>query len=207
MATNLINAGVFLVSTFFGLYILAVVLRFLMQVSRVDFYNPFSQGLFKITDPVVRPLRRVIPGLYGVDFAVLTLALCLQIVALLLVILLRGFPLPDPISLLVWSITGILALVMRIYWFALIVMVIASWIAPYSNHPVIALVYQLTEPLCAPARRLVPPMGGMDFSIILVFVFITLIDTYLVIPPLMDNFCPIPTSIFAQHCPRYIIGL
>ena len=79
---------------------------------------------------------------------------------------------------------GVVSTIFDIYFFALIVMVIGSWIAPYSNHPAMALVYQLTEPVCAPARKLLPPMGGLDFSIILVFVAITLIDTYLVIRPL-----------------------
>ena len=74
--------------------------------------------------------------------------------------------------------------ILDIYFFALLIMVIASWIAPYSNHPAMALVNQLVEPVCAPARKLLPPMGGMDFSIILVFVAITLIDSYLVIRPL-----------------------
>jgi YggT family protein len=62
--------------------------------------------------------------------------------------------------------------------------VIVSWVAPYSNHAAMALVNQLTEPVCQPARKLLPPMGGMDFSIILVFVAITLIDRYLIIRPL-----------------------
>ena len=83
-----------------------------------------------------------------------------------------------------WSLVGLVSSIFDIYFIALIVMVIASWIAPYSNHPAMALVHQLTEPICAPARKLLPPMGGIDFSIILVFVAITLIDSYLVVQPL-----------------------
>ena len=71
-----------------------------------------------------------------------------------------------------------------IYFFALLITVITSWIAPYSTHPILTLITQLTEPLCKPARKLLPPMGGIDFSIILVFVFISLIDNFLVIQPL-----------------------
>lgn len=207
MLGNLVNALIFLIDTLVGLYIFAVVLRFMMQTSRVDFYNPFSQGIFKLTDPPVRPLRRLIPSLYGVDVAVLVLAFILQLAALLLVVFLRGYPMPSVASLILWPLLGILALVLRIYFFALIVMVIASWIVPYSNHPVLLLVYQLTEPICAPARKLLPPMGGLDFSIILVFIFITLIDTYLLVTPMMNQFCPVPAGIFAQHCPRFVLGL
>jgi YggT family protein len=83
-----------------------------------------------------------------------------------------------------WVLLGLFAIIFKIYFFALLVSVVASWIAPASNHPALSLVYQLIEPICAPARKLLPPMGGIDFSIILVFVFINLIDSYLVIQPL-----------------------
>jgi YggT family protein len=83
-----------------------------------------------------------------------------------------------------WSLVGLLSTIFKIYYFSLIIMVIVSWVAPNSNHPAMALVNQLTEPVCKPARKLLPPMGGMDFSIILVFVAITLIDSYLIIRPL-----------------------
>lgn len=207
MAGNLVNATVFLIDTLFGLYIFAVVLRFMMQTSRVDFYNPLSQGIFKLTDPPVRPLRRLIPAIYGVDIAVLVLAFLLQLIALLLVVFLRGYPFPSIVSLIAWPLLGILALIFRIYFVGLIVMVVASWIAPYSNHPVITVVYQLTEPICRPARRLLPPMGGLDFSIILVFLFISLIDTYLLVTPMMNYYCPVPAGIFSQGCPRFVMGL
>jgi len=207
MIGNLANALVFLIDTLAGLYIFAVVLRFLMQTSRVDFYNPLSQGIYKLTDPPVRPLRRIIPPLYGIDIAVLLLAFALQLASLLVVVFLRGYPFPSIPSLIAWPLLGILALIFRIYFIALIVMVIASWVAPYSNHPILAVVYQLTEPLCAPARRLLPPMGGLDFSIILVFVFISLVDTYLLVTPLMNYYCPVPAGILSQSCPRFVMGL
>ena len=79
---------------------------------------------------------------------------------------------------------GLASIILDIYFFSLLVMVIASWIAPYSNHPATTLINQLTDPICTPARKLLPPMGGLDFSIILVFVIITLIDSFLIIQPL-----------------------
>jgi YggT family protein len=77
------------------------------------------------------------------------------------------------------------SVILKIYFFTLLIMVISSWIAPYSTHPAMTLIHQLTEPLCTPARKLLPPMGGIDFSIILVFVVITLIDNYLIVRPLI----------------------
>ena len=183
MTENFTNAGVYLIQTFFGIYFILIMLRFLMQVCRVDYYNPLCRGIVKITDPAIKPLRRVLPTVRGVDFATLTVAFIVQLIAVILVMLIvGGYPfLPEYIA---WVFLGMFSIIFDIYFFALLVMVISSWIAPYSNHPVLTLINQLTEPLCRPARKLLPPMGGIDFSIILVFVFISLIDNFLVIKPM-----------------------
>jgi YggT family protein len=157
-----------------------------MQTARVDFYNPLSQGIVKLTDPALKPMRRFIPRIAGFDLSALTLALFVQLVALTLVVLMKHGIIPNPMLLIAWAMLGLFSLTLKIYFFALLVMVIVSWIAPYSQHPVISLIYQLCDPICAPARKLVPPMGGLDFSIILVFVLITLIDSYLVVTPLQQ---------------------
>ena len=183
MTQNFASAGVFLIQTFFGIYFILIMVRFLMQVSRVDFYNPLCQGIIKITDPAIKPLRKLIPTVKGVDFATLTVGFSVQLIAIMLIMLiLGGYPFM-PIYL-AWVMLGMFSIIFDIYFFALLIMVISSWIAPHSNHPALTLVIQLTEPLCAPARKLLPPMGGIDFSIILVFVFISIIDNYLVIHPL-----------------------
>ncbi len=184
MGQNFANAGIYLIQTFFGLYILVIMLRFLIQAARADFYNPISQGVVKITDPGLRPLRRIIPGFRNFDLASLVLALVIQVLTIALIFLLYGASIPSLLTLLLWSGLGLLSLTLKIYYFSLIAMVIVSWIAPYSQHPAVILVHQIVEPICAPARKLLPPMGGLDFSIILVFVFITLIDSFLVIKPL-----------------------
>lgn len=194
MGQNFASAGVFLIQTFFGLYILVIMLRFLMQAARADFYNPISQGIVKVTDPALRPLRRVVPGIWRFDLASLVLALAVQIIALILVYLLYGAPLPNPLALVLWSVVGLFSLTLKIYYFSLIAMIIVSWIMPHSNNPAIVLIHQIVEPICAPARKLLPPMGGLDFSIILVFVFITLIDSFLVVRPL-QIFLGIPSGV------------
>jgi YggT family protein len=183
MTQNLLGAGVFLIQTFAGLYLILLLLRFLMQLSRVDYYNPICQAIVKVTDPPVKPLKKILPTNRGVDVSTLFVALVVQLLAISLVMSLSGGYAFHPVYI-AWSLVGLLSTIFKIYYFSLIIMVIASWIAPYSNHPAMALVNQLTEPVCAPARKLLPSMGGMDFSIILVFVAITLIDSYLVIRPL-----------------------
>ena len=191
MSSNLAQAGAYLVQMFLGLYVVTVLVRFLMQVSRADYYNPLSQAIVKVTDPAIRPVRSILPTVRGVNFATLFVAFVIQLVAVMLVMYLHGYPLFHPIYL-AWVLVGLFSLILKIYFYALIVMVIASWIAPYSNHPVLVLVHQLTEPICAPARKLLPPMGGLDFSIILVFAAIYVIDNYLVVAPLAYRFLQIP---------------
>ncbi|MDA0788989.1 MAG: YggT family protein [Proteobacteria bacterium] len=183
MTQNFANAGVFLVQTFFGIYFILTMLRFLMQVSRADYYNPICQAIVKITDPAIRPLRKILPTVRNVDFATFTVAFLVQIIAVGLVMALKGGPLFMPLYI-PWVLLGQFSTILDIYFFALLIMVIASWIAPFSANPALTLVHQLTEPICTPARKLLPPMGGMDFSIILVFVAITLIDSYLVVEPI-----------------------
>lgn len=183
MTNNLLQAGIYLIQTLAGLYLIMVMLRFLMQASRVNYYNPICQAIVKITDPPVKPLKKLIPAVRGVDFATLLVALVIQLLTIMLIMGLSGGWFFHP-SYIAWSMVGLVSLIFDIYFFALIIMVIASWLAPYADHPALVLVHQLTEPICAPARKLLPPMGGLDFSIILVFIAITLIDSYLVIRPL-----------------------
>jgi YggT family protein len=154
-----------------------------MQLARVDYYNPICQATVKVTDPAVKPLKKILPTIRGVDVSTLFVTLLVQLLAISLVMFLSGGHSFHPVYI-AWSLVGLLSTILKIYYFSLIIMVIASWIAPNSNHPAMALVNQLTGPVCTPARKLLPPMGGMDFSIILVFVAITLIDSYLVIRPL-----------------------
>ena len=183
MTSNLANAGIFLVQTFLGLYVILMLVRFLMQASRADYYNPICRAVVRVTDPSIKPFKRVLPSIKGVDFATLAVAILIQVIGIYLIMTLTGNPIFRAVYI-TWALVGLASMILDIYFFALIAMVIVSWIAPYSNHPAMALIAQLTEPICKPARRLLPPMGGLDFSIILVFVSITLIDSYLVIRPL-----------------------
>jgi len=186
MTENFASAGVFLIQTFFGIYFILIMVRFLMQVSKVDYYNPLCQGIIKITNPAIKPLSKLIPTVRGIDFATLTAGFLVEMILIVLVMWLKYDLLIYPIYI-AWVLVIMFSVILKIYFFALIIMVIASWIAPYSTHPAMTLIHQLTEPLCMPARKLLPPMGGIDFSIILVFVVITLIDNYLIVRPLIET--------------------
>lgn len=183
MTSNFANAGIFLIQAIIGLYLILVMIRFLMQVSRADYYNPLCQSIVKLTDPPIKPLKKILPTVRGVDFATLVVALIVQFLAICIVQTLKGY-IPFHPTYIAWSLVGILVTLFDIYFFALIIMVIGSFIAPYSTHPAMSLVQQLTEPICAPARKLLPPMGGLDFSIMLVFLTLMVLDNFLLVRPL-----------------------
>jgi YggT family protein len=166
----------YLIQTIISLYLLAMLLRFLLQLVKADFYNPMSQFLVKVTNPVVVPLRRLIPGYGGLDLSSLLLSIVLQLLAIIALLLLNGLALPNPGLLLLWSVLGVIGLLVNIYFFALLAMIILSWVAPGSNHPAIHLLHQITEPVMAPFRKALPSMGGLDFSPILVFILINVIQ-------------------------------
>jgi YggT family protein len=166
----------YLLQTFLSLYLLAMLLRFLLQMVRADFYNPISQFMVKITNPLVLPARRVIPGAGGYDLATLLLVLVLQMLGITALLLLNNLPIPNLLLLLVWALLGVVGLLVNVYFFALLAMIILSWVAPGSRHPAILLVLQLTEPVMAPVRRLLPPMGGLDLSPIALFILINIVQ-------------------------------
>jgi YggT family protein len=166
----------YLVQTLLSLYLLTMLLRFVLQLVRADFYNPICQFLVKVTNPLVLPLRRVLPGFAGLDMASLVLALLLQLAGIVALLLINGLGLPNILLLLVWSVIGLVGLLVNIYFFALLAMIILSWVAPGSKHPAIYLLHQITEPVMAPVRKVLPAMGGMDFSPILVFILINVIQ-------------------------------
>lgn len=178
------NAVVFLVQTLFGLYIGAVMIRFLLGLARADFYNPISQFLVKITNPPIVPLRRIIPSVIGIDLASVLLMLALQAVEYMLITAIRGFGI-HPLSLLILSIGGLLSLLLQIYFFTILIQVILSWVAPGGYNPAISLLYSINEPLLSRARRILPPIHGFDLSPILVMIVLQLI-TILVIAPIND---------------------
>lgn len=166
----------YLVQTLLSVYLVAMMLRFLLQLVRADFYNPISQFLVKVTNPLVIPMRKVVPGFAGMDMASLVLAIALQMISIAALVFIQYNAVPGPGMLLLGGLLGVVALLVNIYFFALLAMIILSWVAAGSRHPAIYLLYQITEPVMAPFRKALPPMGGLDFSPILVFILINVLQ-------------------------------
>ena len=175
------EALIYIVQTLGSLYLLIVLLRFILQLVRADFYNPLSQFILKATQPLLTPLRRVIPGLGGLDLASLVLAILVQLLLMLVVILIAGAnPLSVGLQLLVWTIIALTSLCLKIFFFAMIISVILSWVAPGSYNPGAQLVNQICEPLLAPFRKLIPNLGGLDISPIFAFILLNLLDRFVI---------------------------
>jgi YggT family protein len=168
------NAGLFLLNVIFGLYIFAVLLRFLLQLVRADFYNPIAQFLVTVTNPPLKPLRRIIPGMYGIDLASLVLLLALELVFQALLATLLSQPLTVA-TLLVRGIFDLLHSTLNVFLFGILIMVILSWINPYPN-ALSQLLDRLTGPLLRPARRRIPSFSGIDLSPMLVMLVLVLIQ-------------------------------
>lgn len=178
---------IFLIDTLLGLYVLVVLLRFLLQTTRADFYNPISQFILKVTDPALRPLRRLIPGWGGIDNASLVLLFTVQCLALLLLGLISG-AFADGLSvpgLLMATITKLVSLLLYVYLFGIFILALLSWISPGGYNPVAAVIANLTEPVMRPARRMIPPIGGIDLSPMAVILAIYVLRM-LIMPPLMS---------------------
>ncbi len=152
-------------------------LRFILQLVRADFYNPLCQFTVKATQPLLAPLRRIIPSVAGIDLAGLVLVLALQFLLIVILLSLTGFPVVQLLpQILIWTLIIVAGLVLKIFFFALIVSVILSWIAPGSHNPGAQLTQQICEPLLAPIRNLLPNLGGLDISPIFAFITINLLE-------------------------------
>lgn len=165
-------AGIFsdIINTLLGLYATIVMLRFILQLVKADFYNPISQGIVKMTSPILVPLRRAIPGLWGLDLAALVLVLAIHLITVSLTTALHGFNPFDNLGILaVYSLLKLVTGFMNVFTFCLVASIVLSFVAPMSNHPAAILVYQIAEPMMAPFRKIIPPMGGIDISPIFVF--------------------------------------
>jgi YggT family protein len=173
---GLSTAAIYVLQTLGSLFLLIVLLRFVLQLVRADFYNPLSQFAVRATQPLLKPLRRIVPSLFGLDMSSLLLAIFVQVLIMGLTLLLAYGTTGNPLQLLIWSIIGVTALFLKIFFFALIISVILSWVAPGSHNPGAELVNQICEPALVPFRRILPNLGGLDISPILAFMVLKLLD-------------------------------
>lgn len=182
MIDNGTRALIFIVNIFFTLYIAALYLRVILQRQKADYYNPAVQFIVKVTDPLVKPLRRLIPGVGGWDIAAFVIAvLC----AVLNVWILHAMIGVGPDGPLLARDTGLklLAVLINLYIFTILIQVLMSWLSPRQYSPVAVLLWRMNEPLLRPIRRLIPPLGGtIDLSPLIVIVALEALSIFLGLP-------------------------
>lgn len=168
------NATNFLIDFVFDTYLLIIILRIWLQMARADFYNPFSQFIVKATNPILVPLRRIIPGLGGFDLAALLLALVIAALKFVILVTLNSGQLDFVVLPLLAGLLVIKKAGVTLFW-VMIIRAILSWVSQ-GRQPIEYVMAQLTDPLLAPIRRVIPPMGGLDLSMIVAFVGLTFIN-------------------------------
>ncbi|MGB0503888.1 MAG: YggT family protein, partial [Thalassolituus sp.] len=176
-------AGLLLINSIGSLVLLVIVLRFLLQLVRADFYNPMSQMIVKFTNPLLIPLRRIIPGFGGLDVASLVLALAAQYLLIVLVLMIAGFGVNLPfVAMIGWAAVGLGSLLLNIYFWGLLIVIIASWIAPNSYNPALILINQIIDPVMRPIRTRMPDLGGLDLSPMVLMLGIKVIEILVLYP-------------------------
>jgi YggT family protein len=180
----LANSAAFVIQTLFSLYILAVMLRFLLQLLRAPFHNQISQFIVTVTNPPLKPLRRIIPGFMGIDMAAVVLMLGLQLIEILLISLLYG-TVPGLAGLILICIGKLLEMAVYIFMFALFARIIIGWVNPHLHNDATMLLASLTDFMMQPARRLIPPVGMLDLSPMVLFLLLGII-LRLFVQPLLD---------------------
>ncbi|AJJ10943.1 YGGT family protein [Yersinia rohdei] len=165
----------FLAKTVIDLYVMVLLLRIWMQWVHSDFYNPFSQFVVKITQPIVGPLRRIIPSLGPIDSASLLLAFLLMTIKYPLLVLIQSGSMSLSLYNLLFGIISLVKAAGYLIFWVMIIRALMSWVSQ-GRSPMDYLLLQLTEPLMAPIRRILPAMGGIDFSAMVVILILYLIN-------------------------------
>ncbi|MBC3767818.1 YggT family protein [Neptunicella marina] len=163
------NATHFLINTVFDLYLMVVILRIWLQMARADFYNPFSQFVVKATHIFVGPMRKVLPSIGNIDTASVVLALAVAALKFVVISSLFGAGNYNPVAILLVSLVVVIKQAFQLVFYILIIRAILSWVSQGYN-PFESLLAQLTEPMLAPIRRIIPPIGGLDLSMLVLII-------------------------------------
>ncbi|MEF3075816.1 YggT family protein [Methylobacter sp. Wu1] len=183
-STYVTNPAIFIIDTLFSLYILAVMLRFLLQWCGAEFYNPISQFLVKATHPPLRILRRFVPPIGKIDTSSLVLVLALQMLADFSILMLKGVSIGIG-ALAILSMTQLVSLLINIFIFAVFARALLSWLNPGTFNAAASILYSLTEPLLNVCRRFIPDLGGIDLSPLVALLLLQLAKM-LILPPLQE---------------------
>lgn len=196
MNSALTDIGMTIVQPLFSLAMLLIAVRFLAQLCGVSGYNPISMTLRRVTNVIVLPLSRLLPSGNRFSPGALLALILLQVVFIALMLGLVGqLDAFNVLQALIWSALGAAGLLVSIIFYSVIAMIVVSFLAPQSSHPAVEFIWELTEPVMAPLRQVLPPMGGLDFSPIILFIALNVIRVSL------------GHMAVAVGMPRFVIGI
>lgn len=160
----------FVIETLFDLYVLCFILRLVMQMTRADFHNPLAQFIVRVTNPLLVPLRKLVPGYRGLDLAAVLLILVLELVATAALFPLKTGLTPGSGTLVYFALLRTLVTIIRLYFFAILLYAILSFVSPGTYNPLSSVLASICDPVLRPVRRLIPPIGGIDLSPLFVLI-------------------------------------
>ena len=196
MNSALTDIGMTIVQPLFSLAMLLIAVRFLAQLCGVSGYNPISMTLRRVTNVIVLPLSRLLPSGNRFSPGALLALILIQVVFIALMFGLVGqLDAFNVLQALIWSALGAAGLLVSIIFYSVIAMIVVSFVAPQSSHPAVEFIWELTEPVMAPLRQVLPPMGGLDFSPIILFIALNVIRVSL------------GHMAVALGMPRFVIGI
>ena len=173
------EASLFLFKAILDIVSAAILITFFFRLLKVDYYNPIVQGMLRLVDFLTSRLRLLIKPIFSIDLASLVMVILFQALGFY-VISLSGNASFTLVTMFSWSLFSVFLLGIRIAIWALILGIIISWVAPMNSHPAVRLLQQMSDQICKPFRVFLPPMGGIDFSPILVYVIFTFLSRALI---------------------------
>ena len=200
MNSALTDIGMTIVQPLFSLAMFLIAVRFLAQLCGVSGYNPISMTLRRVTNVIVLPLSRLLPSGNRFSPGALVALILIQVVFIGLMFTLEGrLDAFNVLQALIWAAIGCASLLINIIFYSVIAMIVVSFLAPQSSNPAVEFIWELTEPVMAPLRRILPPMGGLDFSPIILFIVLNVIRVSL-------GHMAAAVGLVAQSA-RYVIGI
>ncbi|MGI1671900.1 MAG: YggT family protein [Neptuniibacter sp.] len=168
---------ILIIRTLGEMYAFLIIMRFLLQMAHADYYNPISQAIARLTNVPVVAISKAVPRIGKLDLSALLYAFAVKLGIIIALLILLGSGFPNILHLFIYAGAGILDTILTIYFWSVLASVIISWVAPGSYHPGPQLIQQITEPVFNLARKVIPPIGGLDLSPIVIFIIIQLIKS------------------------------
>jgi len=176
------NALVFLIQIILDAYLFMLLVRLVMQKQRASFHNPVSQFIIKVTNPILKPLQKIIPGVGGYDLAIVFLLILFQALEVFLLFYIGGGAIIPLKALGLLTLGQLLTKIFNFYFFAIIIQAVVSWVPSLQASPAAAIVHMISEPIMRPVRNVIPLIGGVDISPVFVLIGLRLLSTVLINP-------------------------